>query len=290
MNICRNIWFSLASTAIISACIFLFCVFFSVIANIQYMVTAAESSMGITVFFDETLSEGEIQKIGEQINREKKAQIKEMEYISSEQAWESFKKEYFGENAALAEGFSDDNPLAGSASYEIYLYDIAEQGPIVRYLEQIPGVRKVNYSNNAAAGLSSFNKILALLFGTIILMLLAVAVFLISNTITVAAAFRKNENQIMRLIGATNFMIRAPFVFEGVILGLIGAGIPLAAMYFMYRQTVSYVIERFQLLSGIIQFLPVGSIYPTMAAISLALGSGLGFIVSFVTIRRHLKV
>lgn len=290
MNICRNIWFSLASTAIISACIFLFCVFFSVIANIQYMVTAAESSMGITVFFDETLSEGEIQKIGEQINREKKAQIKEMEYISSEQAWESFKKEYFGENAALAEGFSDDNPLAGSASYEIYLYDIAEQGPIVRYLEQIPGVRKVNYSNNAAAGLSSFNKILALLFGTIILMLLAVAVFLISNTITVAAAFRKNENQIMRLIGATNFMIRAPFVFEGVILGLIGAGIPLAAMYFIYRQTVSYVIERFQLLSGIIQFLPVGSIYPTMAVISLALGGGLGFIVSFVTIRRHLKV
>ncbi len=290
MNICRNIWFSLASTAIISACIFLFCVFFSVIANIQYMVTAAESSMGITVFFDETLSEGDIQKIGEQIKNEKKAQIKEMEYISSEQAWESFKKEYFGENAALAEGFSDDNPLAGSASYEIYLYDIAEQGPIVRYLEQIPGVRKVNYSNNAAAGLSSFNKILALLFGTIILMLLAVAVFLISNTITVAAAFRKNENQIMRLIGATNFMIRAPFVFEGVILGLIGAGIPLAAMYFIYRQTVSYVIERFQLLSGIIQFLPVGSIYPTMAAISLALGGGLGFIVSFVTIRRHLKV
>jgi len=261
-----------------------------VIANIQYMVTAAESSMGITVFFDETLSEGEIQKIGEQIKNEKKAQIKEMGYISSEQAWESFKKEYFGENAALAEGFSDDNPLAGSASYEIYLYDIAEQGPMVRYLEQIPGVRKVNYSNNAAAGLSSFNKILALLFGTIILMLLAVAVFLISNTITVAAAFRKNENQIMRLIGATNFMIRAPFVFEGVILGLIGAGIPLAAMYFIYRQTVSYVIERFQLLSGIIQFLPVGSIYPTMAAISLALGGGLGFIVSFVTIRRHLKV
>ena len=290
MNICRNIWFSLASTAIISACIFLFCVFFSVIANIQYMVTAAESSMGITVFFDETLSEGDIQRIGEQIKNEKKAQIKEMEYISSEQAWESFKKEYFGENAALAEGFSDDNPLAGSASYEIYLYDIAEQGPIVRYLEQIPGVRKVNYSNNAAAGLSSFNKILALLFGTIILMLLAVAVFLISNTITVAAAFRKNENQIMRLIGATNFMIRAPFVFEGVILGLLGAGIPLAAMYFIYRQTVSYVIERFQLLSGIIQFLPVGSIYPTMAAISLALGGGLGFIVSFVTIRRHLKV
>lgn len=290
INICRNIWFSLASTAIISACIFLFCVFFSVISNIHYMVMAAESSMGITVFFDETLSDREIQQIGDRIEAEKRDLIRDMKYISAEEAWESFKTEYFGDNSALADGFAEDNPLAGSASYEIYLHDIAEQGPIVQYLEQIPGIRKVNYSNSAAAGLSSFNRILALLFGTIILMLLAVAVFLISNTISVAAAFRKNENQIMRLIGATNFMIRAPFVVEGVILGLVGAVIPLAAMFFIYRQTVAYVIERFQLLSGIIQFLPIGSVYPVMAGISLALGGGLGFIVSFVTIRRHLKV
>lgn len=290
INICRNIWFSLASTAIISACIFLFCVFFSVITNIEYMVVSAESSMGITVFFDETLTEDEIHKIGEKIEREKSADIKDMEYVSAEEAWESFKTEYFGENSDLAEGFAGDNPLSGSASYEIYLYDIAGQGPMVRYLETIPGVRKVNYSNSAAAGLSSFNKILTMLFGAIIIMLLAVAVFLISNTISVAAEFRKNENRIMRLIGATNFMIRAPFVVEGTLLGLIGAGIPLAAMYFLYRQTVAYVMERFQILSGIIRFLPIKEVYPAMTAISLLMGGGLGFVVSFMTIRKHLKV
>ena len=60
MNICRNIWFSLASAAIISACIFLFCVFYSIITNVQYMVVTAESTMGITVFFDESLPEDEI--------------------------------------------------------------------------------------------------------------------------------------------------------------------------------------------------------------------------------------
>ena len=68
INICRNIWFSLASTAIISACIFLFCVFFSVITNVQHMVVTAESTMGMTVFFDETLSGAEIQSIGETIS------------------------------------------------------------------------------------------------------------------------------------------------------------------------------------------------------------------------------
>ncbi len=290
INICRNIWFSLASTAIISACIFLFCVFFSIITNIQHMVVTAESTMGITVFFEETLSGDEIQAIGDRVGQEKSAMIKEMKYISAEEAWEEFKLEYFGENTALAEGFAEDNPLAGSTSYEIYLYDIADQGPMVEYLNTVEGVRKVNYSNSAVAGLSSFNKILTLLFGVIIAMLLAVAVFLISNTISVAAEFRKSENKIMRLIGATNFMIRAPFVVEGTILGLVGAAVPIAAMFFLYNKTVEYVLERFQLLSGIIQFLPIGEVYPAMAGISLALGGGLGFVVSFMTIRKHLRV
>ena len=287
---CRNVWFSLASTAIVSACIFLFCVFFSIITNIEYMVTMAETTMGITVFFDEDLSEAEIQALGEQIQSDKAGLIKSMNFISAEEAWNSFQTDYFGEEADLAEGFAEDNPLAGSASYEIFLKNISSQDDMVKYLETLNGVRKVNYSSTAAAGLTSFNRILAMLFGAIIIMLLAVAVFLISNTISVAAEFRKNENKIMRLIGATNFMIRAPFVVEGMMIGLVGAAIPLAAMYFLYLNTVEYVTEKFRLLSGLIRFLPVGQAYPEMAAISLALGGGLGFIVSFMTIRKHLRV
>ena len=287
---CRNVWFSLASTAIVSACIFLFCVFFSIITNIEYMVTMAETTMGITVFFDEDLSEAEIQALGEQIQSDKAGLIKSMNFISAEEAWNSFQTDYFGEEADLAEGFAEDNPWAGSASYEIFLKNISSQDDMVKYLETLNGVRKVNYSSTAAAGLTSFNRILAMLFGAIIIMLLAVAVFLISNTISVAAEFRKNENKIMRLIGATNFMIRAPFVVEGMMIGLVGAAIPLAAMYFLYLNTVEYVTEKFRLLSGLIRFLPVGQVYPEMAAISLALGGGLGFIVSFMTIRKHLRV
>ena len=290
INMCRNVWFSLASTAIVSACIFLFCVFFSIITNIEYMVTMAETTMGITVFFDEELSEAEIQALGEQIQSDKAGLIKSMNFISAEEAWNSFQTDYFGEEADLAEGFAEDNPLAGSASYEIFLKNISSQDDMVKYLETLNGVRKVNYSSTAAAGLTSFNRILAMLFGAIIIMLLAVAVFLISNTISVAAEFRKNENKIMRLIGATNFMIRAPFVVEGMMIGLVGAAIPLAAMYFLYLNTVEYVTEKFRLLSGLIRFLPVGQVYPEMAAISLALGGGLGFIVSFMTIRKHLRV
>ena len=160
VNICRNIWFSLASTAIISACIFLFCVFFSVITNIEYMVRTAETTMGITVFFDENLTEDEIKDIGAKIESDKSGIIKEIKFVSAEEAWDSFKSEYFGDEEALAEGFADDNPLAGSSSYEIRLNNITDQDGMVAYLEGLSGVRKVNYSNSAATGLASFNKAL----------------------------------------------------------------------------------------------------------------------------------
>lgn len=287
-NIIRNILFSLASVATISACIFLFCLFFSLVSNVQYMVQKAETNVGITVFFDENVTVEEQKEIGEEIAARR--EVREVRYISAEEAWDSFQKEYFKEMEALAEGFAEDNPLAGSASYEIFLRDISEQETMVSWLQGISGIRKVNYSHDTAAGLVNLNRMLSLLSAAIIAILLAVSVFLISNTISMAAAFRRDENQIMRLIGATNFMIRAPFVVEGIIIGFIGAMIPLAAVYVLYRNAVVYMLERFHILSNVIVFLPIQEIFPVMAAAALALGVGIGFIGSFFTIRKHLRV
>lgn len=287
-NICRNIWFSLASVATISACIFLFCLFFSIVSNIRFMVHHVESTVGITVLFDENLTEEEILSLGDEIG--KLPEIREMKYVSAQEAWDSFKKEYFAGHEDLAEGFADDNPLAGSASYEIFLNDIETQESVVAYLQGLSGVRQVNYSSTTAAGFSSFNKMLGMLSLVIIGVLLAVSVFLISNTISVAAAFRRRESQIMRLIGATNFMIRAPFIVEGVVIGLIGAAIPLGGMYMLYTKMVVYLMERFDILSNMLYFIPIGEIYPVMVVVAMILGVGIGFFGSFFTIRKYLKV
>ena len=287
-NICRNIWFSLASIATITACIFLFCMFFSIMVNIQHVVRLAETTVGITVFFDEDLNVGQIQAIGSEIAR--RPEVDRMEFTSEDDAWEIMKEGYFEGAEDLAEGFEEDNPLAGSSSYQIFLNDISKQSQFVAYLNGLNGVRRVNYSNSAAAGLTSFNTVIGLLSVVIIGVLLAVSVFLISNTINVTAAFRKNENQIMRYIGATNGMIRAPFVVEGMIIGLLGAVIPLCVMFFLYHQAVGYLQDRFQILSGIFQFLPLETIFPYMAAAAMLLGLGIGFFASFFTIRKHLRV
>ena len=288
INIRRNLLHSLVSTATISACIFLFCLFFAIIGNVRHFAMEAETTVGITVFFDESLSEDEILVIGDQIQA--RSEVAEMNYISAQEAWESFKTEYFGDMEELAEGFAEDNPLAGSASFEIFLKDISLQDQMVEYLNSIEGVRKVNYSNAAAAGLNSLNRIIGAVSAVIIGVLLAVAVFLISNTISVAAAFRKQENEIMKLIGATNDMIRAPFVVEGLLIGLVGAAIPLAAVFFLYRETADYVTAHYVIMTGIFTPVPIQEMMPVMTAVALALGGGIGFFGSFFTIRKHLRV
>ena len=262
--------------------------FFALVANVQYMVKNAETTVGITVFFDENMAEADILAIGKEIAARK--EIKETKYISAEEAWETFQKEYFKDAEELAEGFADDNPLAGSASYEIYLKDIADQDVIVSYLNTITGIRKINYSNDTASGLSTFNKVLGLISAVIIAILLAVAVFLISNTVTVGISVRKEEIGIMKLIGATNLFVRAPFLIEGMLIGLVGAAIPLLLWYMIYGRVISYAMNNFSALTNIMTFLPVNEVFRTLLPVGVLLGMGIGLIGSIFTIRKHLKV
>ncbi len=287
-NIFHNILFSAASTATIAACIFLFCLFFAIVTNVQNMAKTAETTVGITVFFDDDAAPETIQSVGQEIvNR---PEVKSARYTSAEDAWDEFKSDYFANNELLAQAFAEDNPLAGSQSYEIFLNNIQDQQTIVDWLYTFDAVRQVNYSNAAIKGLSSINRIISSLSAVIIGVLLAVSVFLISNTISVAAQFRRRENEIMKMIGATNFMIRLPFLVEGVVLGFIGAIIPLVGIYFIYERAVTYVNSHFLSISTLFAPIPIQTIYPSMIAVALGLGVGVGFIVSFFTIRKSLQI
>ena len=279
--------FTLASIGTMAACIFLFCVFYSIVVNVQYMVRSMENTVGVTVFFDEGLSEEEIKSIGDVIAA--RQEVAGMNYISAEEAWENYKQEYFADMPELAEGFAQDNPLANSASYEIYLKDIGNQQAFVDYLKSITGVRKVNYSEMAATGLASINNVVGYVSMGIILILLGVAVFLISNTIAITINARKDEIKIMRMIGATNFLIRAPFVVEGIIIGLIGAGIPLLIVYYAYGYAVRFCISRLSILSRLLTLLPVGTVFQVLIPVALGLGLGIGLFGSAFSIRKHLR-
>src|SRR5699024_12346903 len=107
---------------------------------------------------------------------------------------------------------------------------------------------------------------------------------------TMGMTVRGAEIVIMKYIGARDGVVRAHFVIEAVVIGLIGAIIPLVLLYFMYGKAVSYILTRFNLLNNILDFLPVTEVYKVLLPVGLALGVGIGFVGSFFTIRKHLKV
>ena len=287
-NIARNKLFSIASIATMAACIFVFGLFFAIVMNFNYIVQKAEEGVAITVFFEEGLEQSRIDEIGEELSG--CAGVLDVEYVSANDAWESFQSEYFGEDSSLAEGFKDDNPLANSDNYAVYMEDVSKQDDVVSFAESLDGVRKVNKSDVVADTLSSVNRLITYVSIAIIAILLAVSIFLISNTVTMGITVRREEIAIMKYIGAKDGFVRAPFVIEGVVIGLIGAIIPLVLLYFMYGKAVSYILTRFNLLNNILDFLPVTEVYKVLLPIGLALGVGIGFVGSFFTIRKHLKV
>ena len=302
-NIWRNKMFSLASIATMSACIFLFGLFFSILVNFQYIIKSAEEGVAITVFFNDDATEEQKKEIGEQL--ESRDDVSEVKYVSADDAWAEFQKEYFGDNPELAEGFKDDNPLAGSDNYEVYMKTVkgddkdliakskslsATQQDLVKFAQSLDGVRQVNKSDVVANTLSSVNMLVAYVSIAIIAILLGVSIFLISNTVTTGITVRKEEIAIMKYIGAKDFVVRSPFVIEGLIIGLFGAVIPLALLYFLYDKAVVYIMEKFSILKNIITFLPVGNVYIYLLPIGLAMGIGIGFLGSYFTVRKHLRV
>lgn len=287
-NIARNWMFSLASIVTMAACIFIFGIFYSIVTNVNHIVKSVEEDVPITVLFEENVGDEVIEDVGRRIKA--RPEVLDVKFVSAEEAWEIFRNQYFGESKDAAEGFQDDNPLANSANYEVYVKEIERQSSLVSYIEGLEGVREVRQSEGAAKTLGSFNRLVAMISIAIIAILLIVAIFLISNTISTGITIRREEIGIMKLIGATDFFVRTPFLLEGIILGLIGAGIPLAALFVMYNQVISQILEKFQVLDGILQFVPVEQVFRVLLPVGLALGMGIGFFGSLFTTRKHLKV
>ena len=189
-----------------------------------------------------------------------------------------------------ADGFKDDNPLANSSNYQVYLNDITKQTELVNYIQSLDHVRKVNQSEQASKTLGSINKLVSYVSIAVIAILLIISVFLISNTVSMGISVRKEEIGIMKYIGATDAFVRLPFLLEGIILGVIGAAIPLVGLFFLYNSAVEFILMKFNVLTGIVDFIPIWQIYKGLIPMGLGLGVGIGLLGSFFTTRKHLRV
>ena len=179
-NIWRNLRFSLASISTMAACIFLFGLFLALVMNFNFIVHSAEEGIAVLVYFDEGITQDQIDQIGREID--KRPEVADMDYISADEAWAEYSKVYLGEdNDELAQGFMQDNPLANSSRFDVYLDNVEGQEDLVNFIQGLDGVRRVEQSEAAADVLSTFNRLIGYVSAAIVLVLLAVAFFLIRN-------------------------------------------------------------------------------------------------------------
>ena len=285
-NLKRNRMFSLASIGTMAACLFLFGIFYFLLQNLQYAIRSAETNVGVTVFFEEGTGMARITQIQEEITRRK--EVAYVNYVSAEEAWERYKETSLTEEQVAS--FGEDNPLENSASLEVHTSDVTAQAALVRYIESFPEVRLVNDSKELADMLGGINRAVSIVTAVIITILAAVAVFLISTTISTGVSIRAQEISIMKLIGATDFFIEAPFFVEGILLGAIGAAIPLALLYAVYRRISGYIAEKLiSVLGKGTMLLDSGEVFHTLVPISLGIGIGIGVIGKWMTLKKQLR-
>lgn len=284
-NLFRNGWYSLASISTIAACLFLFGLFFSVVFNIRNILMTAEEAVSVTVFFNEDVSDERVAAFESEIW--KRSGVGDVVFHDDDEIWAEFGSKYYGPDYAT--GFPE-NPLEGDHNYEVFLSDVSMQDTLVNWLQSKSEIRKVNYSEVTADTLTGVNSLIAYVSIAIIAILLAVSIFLISNTVRVGISVRAEEISIMKYVGATDFFVRAPFVLEGMLIGLIGSVIPLLLIHELYDYVISYVTERFAVLSSMLNFLQIDEIFKYLMPVCLIVGVGIGFIGSLATVRKHLRV
>lgn len=281
----HNGMFSLASIGTIAATLFLLGMFFFVTSNVNFVMKEAEQNVGVTVLFEENCPEQTVQVIGEEIK--KRAEVAEIVFISAEEAWENYKKEHLNEE--LAATFGTDNPLENSASYKVYLNDVSMQDVLIRFIESLEGVRRVNALDGVAESLSGINRIVTLVSVGIILVLIAVAVFLIRMTVSMGISVRKEEISIMNLIGATDFFVRFPFIVEGMLLGFFGALLPIGILHLIYGKVVEYLSGEYESVFHKMTFLSEEQVFVQLTPLVICIGVIIGLLGSFMSTGKQLR-
>ncbi|MDE7209987.1 MAG: ABC transporter permease [Lachnospiraceae bacterium] len=285
-NLRRNRMFSLASIGTMAACLFLFGIFYFLLQNLQYAIKGAETNVGVTVFFEKGTSVARVEQIQEEIGR--RTEVAYVNYVSAEEAWERYKQTSL--TAEQIESFGEDNPLENSASLEVHINDVSAQTDLIRYIETFQEVRQINDSQELADMLNGINRAVSIVKTVIIAILAGVAVFLISTTISTGISIRAQEISIMKLIGATDFFIEAPFFVEGVLLGAIGAAIPLALLYAVYREISNYIAQKLvSVLGRGTMLLDSGAVFRMLVPIALAIGIGIGVLGTWMTLKKQLR-
>lgn len=281
----RNRGMGLASVSSISAVLMILGVVLVLILSINSLVVETQGKFDeIEIFLDDNMSEEGLSSIEDTISNNEG--IVSVEFKSREQALDNLKEDW-AEEAYLLEGLETENPLPNS--YVVRLQDIKYADNIVDSIKSMEGIEKVQYHKEVIDKLMTFANYIRLGGIMVIGALIAVSIFIISNTIKLTVTSRSREIGIMKYVGATNGYIKGPFVIEGILFGLLGALISIGAVYYGYEYFFDSVNEKLFAMFSVILVQPM-DIFNDIAIIFLSIGAGIGALGSLISMKRFLNV
>lgn len=272
---------SIAAMSVITACLLLMGSFTLVTANVDRLLDDVEEKNKIIAYVDETYSEEDSRAIEEKIRAI--PEISDALYTSKQDALADFQTK-FGDEGELLEGLENRNPLRDR--YTISLHRIEDTQKAADALATVEGIAKVSARGDISDKIVQVKDVVTIVCISLVLILVLVSIFIISNTVNLTMFNRREEIAIMKMIGATNGFIRFPFVIEGLLIGIAGAALALLLQWAVYEYIVASA------LSGISFFptLPFKACVGYVSAIFFGTGIVVGGIGSAITLRKFLKV
>ena len=208
--------------------------------------------------------------------------VASVEFMSRSQARTNFMEKY---DDSLMEGIDDE---VFRHRFIIQLDDLSLMSQTKDDLSQIDGIVKVNAPLDYADKFISVRNIVSVVSLALIIVLVLVSLFIMSNTIKLATFGRREEIAIMKMVGASNSFIRCPFVIEGLILGIVGGGLAYLAQWGLYRALEAKVAQS--LAVSFIEIVPFSSLWLFVLVVFMGVGIVVGAFGGAIAIRNYLKV
>lgn len=280
-SIARNGWMTFASVSAVTVTLLLVGVFVAIMMNLNKVADDLERDVEIKVFVELTAEEQQIASLQEQIGST--LGVKEVVYSSKEDELKKLARD-FGEDLEL---FEQDNPLHNV--FYVKAITPTETPAVAARINRLEQVNDVVYGKGKIERLFSFLDISRNVGLVLILALLFTAMFLISNTIRITIVARRRDIEIMKLVGATNWFIRIPFIFEGMWLGIMGALVPMTIVTVLYYNIYEALQPKLAE-SEMFSMLPLTPFLYQVNGLILIMGVMIGVWGSFMSVRKFLKV
>ena len=284
-NVFKNKKSTVASLMIMCATMIIFGIFFILGENINHIVKEVENAQGIEVFIQDEATEEQVKKLEEDIRAIDG--VSTVEYKSKEQALAQA-KEMLKERQDLMEGYDEENNVF-PASYVVNFSNLEKSKEIQEKIATFEGVKKITSNDEVVTKLIDLANGIKLVTGVILVLLIVISVFIISNTIKLTVHARRKEISIMKYVGATNSFIRWPFIVEGMIIGVLASIISIIIVGITYNAIAENLVnsEFMQIISSLVTF---GDMFKSIIIVYLLLGIGIGAMGSIISMRKYLKV